>query len=220
MNAIDTDIFLYLNGLYSDFLDNFMWLVTRHWYAWGLIIATLIYVMVRQRNWRQALTLLLAIALVLLLTDLVSARIIKPLVARLRPSHALGDLVHTVNGYVGGRYGFVSSHAANYFGLITLMILVFRKRALAITLIVWGLIIVYSRIYVGVHYPGDILGGTIVGIAAGFAIYALWQWAARKYSLKHSDIHIEPEVWRNNPYIKWLTVSIIVTLAAFVVMSL
>ncbi|MBR5102889.1 MAG: phosphatase PAP2 family protein [Muribaculaceae bacterium] len=220
MNAIDTDIFLYLNGQHTDYFDNFMWLVTRHWYAWGLIIAALIYVLVRQRNWRQAVSVLLAMTCVLLLTDQISAGIIKPLVCRLRPSRALGEAVHTVNGYIGGKYGFVSSHAANYFGIATLFCLLFRKRALSIALLAWAALIAYSRIYVGVHYPGDILGGTIVGVGSGFAIYALWKWAAKKYALKHDNADVSPQVWQNNKNVKWLVVAIIVTLAAFALMSI
>ena len=104
-------------------------------------------------------------------------RILKPWVARLRPTHnpEIADLIHTVNGYRGGRYGFVSSHAANAATFVTFTALVFRNRFYTILLTLWAFLTAYSRVYLGVHYVGDVLCGALVGVLVGVGVYAVFK---------------------------------------------
>lgn len=180
LKSIDAQLFTALNSAHCPYLDNFMWTVSAK-YSCALIALALLYVLYL-KGWKQMLIALGAVALVVLLADQVSSSIIKPLVERLRPSHdpTLAGTVHIINGYAGGRYGFVSSHAANNFGVALLVSLFLRNRWVTIALVLWALLVSYSRVYLGVHFPGDILGGIVVGLTAGWLVYALWRWLQRK----------------------------------------
>ena len=131
------------------------------------------------------MAVVLAVGLVILIADQVSASIIKPPVARARPSHNpdLATTIHIVNGYRGGPFGFVSSHAANCFGIALFLAMLFKNRAFTWTMIVWATLMCYSRIYLGVHYPGDIVCGSLLGFLAAWAVYKLLQWFATKQPL-------------------------------------
>ena len=183
LNDIDTDVLLAVNGLHNAFQDALWWMVSAKWSSL-LIIITLIWVLLHQ-NRRHALLALAMLALALLVADQISSGLIKQLVERLRPTHdpALGDAVHIVNGYRGGLYGFVSSHASNSFAAATFIALLFRNRAVTIGMTVWALLQCYSRIYLGVHYPGDILGGLTVGLLSGWLVWLLMGWIQRRWRL-------------------------------------
>jgi undecaprenyl-diphosphatase len=148
----------------------------------------LIYIIYRYRKtcWLP----LLGIALVILLSDQVASGLIKPLAERLRPSHepTLSGMVHIVNDYTGGKYGFVSSHASNMFGLAFFMLFLVRRKWFSITIIIWASLISYSRIYLGVHYPGDVIGGAIVGSMSAVLAYWLVSWGLEKRKLKRKKI--------------------------------
>ncbi|MBQ6166778.1 MAG: phosphatase PAP2 family protein [Muribaculaceae bacterium] len=180
---IDTEALLAINGFHDVFQDALWWMVSAKWSSL-LILVALLWVLLHQ-NRRHALLVLAMLVLAFVLADQVSSGIIKQLVERLRPSHdpSLGDAVHIVNGYRGGMYGFVSSHAANSFAIITFMALLFRNRALTIGLTVWALMQCYSRMYLGVHYPGDILGGMVVGLLTGWLAWMLMRWIQWRWRL-------------------------------------
>lgn len=183
LNDIDTDALLVINGLHDIFQDALWWLVSAKWASLLLVLA-LAWVLLHQ-NRRHALLVLAMLVLAFVVADQVSSGLIKHLVERLRPTHdpSLGDVVHTVNGYRGGMYGFVSSHAANAFAAATLLSLIMRHRLATISLFIWAMLQCYSRIYLGVHYPGDILGGTLVGILAGWLVWLLMGWIQRRWHL-------------------------------------
>ncbi|HON19216.1 MAG TPA: phosphatase PAP2 family protein [Salinivirgaceae bacterium] len=116
--------------------------------------------------------LIIAILITFILTEQAS-NLIKVLIQRPRPSHnsELEGLLHFVNNYRGGQFGFVSSHAANTFGLATIVSLIFRNKTWVVAMFLWASIVAYSRIYLGVHYPTDILCGAALGILIAFMVY-------------------------------------------------
>lgn len=170
LQSIDTDLFLFLNGLQSDFLDPIMfWLSHKlFWIPMYLLIAFLI---IRRYRMRGILMLVL-IGLVITLCDQTASNLLKDWVQRLRPSHepSLNGLVELSKAGPGGRFGFVSSHAANVFGLASFLYFVLDKsfRILKYWLFVWAFLVAYSRIYNGVHYPGDVIVGGLIGFVYGF----------------------------------------------------
>jgi len=178
LQEIDVQLFTLLNGGHTPFLDEYLWMATNK-LAWVLPIVALLVVTWRH-GWRATVGVVLAVALTITIADQVSSSVIKQAVERLRPSHnpALEATIQLVNGYRGGMYGFVSSHAANAFGAVTLLGLMTRGRWLTLVLALWAMIVTYSRIYLGVHYPGDIVGGAIVGALAACLVYWLWKTVA------------------------------------------
>ncbi len=142
--------------------------------VWLPFYAALLWLLIRLWH-KEAVWVVVALVLCIVLADQLSSGLIKHWVQRPRPTHTEGlqDLVHTVNGYRGGRFGFVSSHAANTFGLALFCTLLFRDKCYACSLFLWAAITSYSRIYLGVHFPGDILGGMVVGIGVAALCYCL-----------------------------------------------
>lgn len=183
LNGIDADALLAVNGLHDMFQDAFWWMVTAKWSSLLLVLA-LAWILLHQ-NRRHALLVLAMLVLSILVADQVSSGLIKHLVERLRPTHdpSLESMVHVINGYRGGLYGFVSSHAANSFAVATLLALVMRHRVVTLSMFTWALLQCYSRVYLGVHYPGDILGGIIVGVLAGWLVWQLMRWIEHRWRI-------------------------------------
>lgn len=168
----DRSVFLALNGLNNDFFDMFFSLFTSKeiWYPFYVILAILI---VRKYK-KSSFWIILLLALVIVASDQISG-VIKHLVERPRPTHEplLAGLVHNTFVGPGGSYGFPSSHAANAFALFVFISFLFRERNVTISLFLWAILTAYSRIYVGVHYPLDILCGTILGCLLGWGAFKL-----------------------------------------------
>lgn len=183
LNEIDSTALLAVNGWNSTFQDAFWWMVSAKW-ASVLLVLALIWLLLRQ-NRRHALLVLVMLVLAVVLADQLSSGLIKHLVERLRPTHdpSLESAVHVVNGYRGGMYGFVSSHAANSFAVATLIALILRHRLVTLSLFTWALLQCYSRVYLGVHYPGDILGGIVVGVLVGWLVWLIMRWIQRDWRL-------------------------------------
>jgi len=171
LNLFDTELFLFFNGMHNSFFDGFMYAFTQI-FVWIPLYASVIYLLIKTKKY-DALWLILFLVLCIVICDQISSGLIKNTVQRLRPSHepSLNGMVHLVNGYTGGRFGFVSSHAANTFGFALLSSLLIRNRNFAVMIVAWSLINCYSRVYLGVHYPFDIAGGLIVGTFAALACY-------------------------------------------------
>lgn len=179
----DTSLFLYLNQFHWDWLDPVMVLATRT-ESWLPLFAFLIYLIVKGYQ-RESWLVLLCVIITVVLADQFTSTLMKPFFHRLRPSHepSLESLVHLVGGYRGGTYGFASSHAANTTGVALFIFLLFREKyRLAWLMFIWAFIMGYTRIYLGVHYPGDVIVGALVGIGCGYAAFKLYQWGHRKRS--------------------------------------
>jgi len=212
LNAIDADALLAVNGLHDAFQNAFWWMVTAKWSS-ALLVLALLWILLRQ-NRRHALLVLAMLALAVLLADQVSSGLIKHLVERLRPTHdpSLESAVHVINGYRGGLYGFVSSHAANSFAVATLLSFIIRHRWVTLSLFTWALLQCYSRVYLGVHYPGDILGGIIVGVLSGWLVWRLMRWIQHRYRL--------PRGYYTRTEATIMASSVVVTVLSILIMSI
>lgn len=184
LNNLDTQLFLFFNSFNSPVWDKIMWWISgsKSWIPMYLIIIA--YIIYKFR-WKAVITLVF-IALVVTLADQISVKAFKEVFQRLRPSHnpALEDLIHLVKNKKGGKFGFVSSHAANTFAVAFFLSLLFKYRYFSIFIFIWAAVVSYSRIYLGVHYPFDILGGAILGSIIGWSVYLLHQFSQKKLS-KH-----------------------------------
>ena len=150
--------------------------------TWIPLILVLLYVLFKNRHWREVLLFIACLALIILITDRFSSGFCKPFFHRLRPSHepALEGLVDLVNDRRGGLYGFISSHAANTFGAWAFIALYFRRHSVTWTVFFWAALCSYSRIYLGLHYPGDILCGALFGLCIGVLVYLLFSFLHRR----------------------------------------
>ncbi|NLI72470.1 MAG: phosphatase PAP2 family protein [Bacteroidales bacterium] len=177
LENIDKQWLLALNNDYTDFWDGLMFGYSAK-LTWVPLYLSMIYVIFKKWG-NQAWWIIVSLVLCVVIADQVSSGILKGAVQRLRPSRdpELEGLVVLVKNYRGGLYGFVSSHAANSFGLALLSSLLFRNRFYGFAIFSWAAINAYSRIYLGVHYPGDILGGILVGFFAAWIVY----WALKKF---------------------------------------
>lgn len=167
----DRDLFLYLNGFHSDFWDTIMMLITRK-ETWVPLYITLLYFIIK--NYRiKSILIIVALALVVLGADQL-AGLLKVTVQRLRPVHdpAIESLVHNVL-HKGGLYGFVSAHAANSVAILVFTSRVFKRRSYYFMMLIWTLLFCYTRIYSGVHYPLDLLGGALLGWGVGYGVFKL-----------------------------------------------
>lgn len=180
----DQQLLLKLNGSDSLFWDGFMMTVTST-ATWIPLALVLLYILIKNNNMRNVLFIVLMIALAVVIADQFASTFCKPYFKRFRPTHdpLLMSYVDVVNNYRGGKYGFISSHAANTFAVFVYVSLLIRNRCLAVSLLLWASLCSFSRIYLGVHYPGDILAGALSGSCVGAV---LW-YCTRLYQKKSGD---------------------------------
>jgi len=176
LKDIDTQLFLFLNGIHSPFGDFVMYWLS-HRFIWIPLYAFLLFLLARHYKWKAAILLLLVVLLITI-SDQASVHLFKNVFQRLRPCHepALEGMVYTL-GRCGGQFGFISSHASNSFALSVFMALLLwnKVRTMAIIMLIWSSMVSYSRVYLGVHYPGDILAGGIVGSLEAFMVFGIWK---------------------------------------------
>lgn len=183
---LDKELLLYLNGMHNDFLDFIMYWISDK-FIWIPFYLFLIYKVVTFYKIRT-IDIFITVAILIACSDLISVYGFKEVFQRLRPCQDPGmkPLVHLVYDECGGLYSFVSSHAANTFALCFFLICILRKKMkwIAIVMIVWASVVSYTRIYLGVHYPFDVLCGANLGILAGLFIGKTFNWYYMKFVLK------------------------------------
>lgn len=183
---LDKQLLLWFNGSDSLFLDGLVNTLTTAT-TWIPLYLGLFYMVLKNNDNVQKVLLILGCAgLCVLLAGSLNDLFIKPAVARWRPSRDqdIAMLVDVVNGYRGGRYGFFSSHAANTFSIAIFFTLLVRSRVLSVAMILWSLLNCWTRLYLGVHFPGDILCGLLWGGAVGTGIWFLHQYVYQKINTK------------------------------------
>ncbi len=180
----DKSLFLIINGMHNHVLDFLMYWITNKftWFPFYLLI--IIWLIYRYKV--KGLIAVLMIVVVIVMCDQFTSTFMKPFFARLRPCHdpEISALDHMVVS-CGGLYGFCSSHAANSFGLAMFLFLLFRKKfPKTAYLFVWAALISYSRVYVGVHFPGDVLTGAFIGVAFAWIVYRIYSRLPEKVRLQ------------------------------------
>lgn len=184
---LDTKVFFWINQTHNSIADLFFWVLSQGW-SWAIVLI-LIFTFITVRKYPKTWFLvLLGIALCFLFADRVSVMAFKEVFMRLRPCHAL-EGVRIFGDHCGGQYGFISSHATNSFALALFFSLMYKNiRFFPFFMILWAVLVSYSRPYLGVHFPGDIICGAIVGTGLGclvyFLIYQLKRFLERKFKMQ------------------------------------
>jgi undecaprenyl-diphosphatase len=173
LNNLDTQLFLFFNGLHSPFWDQVMWWASGklNWIPlYTVLLAYLVVIFRWKAGW-----IVLGVALLITMSDQASVHLFKETFERLRPCHQphLAGMIHLVNDYCGGPYGFVSSHSSNHFAVAVFTSLWIRRSWYWALALLWAAMIAYSRVYLGVHFPGDIIGGALLGSLLAWGVYQL-----------------------------------------------
>lgn len=185
LQQIDSELLLFLNSFHNNFLDSFMMVATGK-YIWIPFYVALVYHLFYRYGWRRGLTWLVMISLAIALADQLCATLVRPIAERMRPSNPdnpISQFVHIVNGYRGGRYGFPSCHGANSMALAFMIWVLLPSKKFRICVGCWFFVNVYSRIYLGVHYPGDILIGSLMGVISAITLLKMGKLIENKFHL-------------------------------------
>ena len=212
IQRIDNELITAINFDGSTAYDCFWWTYTNGLTWAGLAAAVLFYVVYYGKvDRKQLLLTIAAIAVMFTLCDQIPSSVIKPLVARFRPSHNpdIMDQLSFVNGYTGGRYGFPSNHACNGFGAAMFLTLLFKNWKVSAAAFLWAMGSCYSRMYLGVHYPTDILVGAILGICIALLIFGIYKKVGGNLNIYR---HRNP--W-GIPVVFLLTVAVVLAIALF-----
>jgi undecaprenyl-diphosphatase len=175
LKSIDTDLFLAINGAHNSFFDFVMFWASDKW-IWIPLYVFFAYLLFKHYG-KRAWILILMAGLAIVMSDLSANYLFKHVFQRPRPCHepSIAGMIHLVNDQCGGLYGFISSHASNSFALAAYLSFLLGKKIRFFTplIIMWALLLCYSRVYLGVHYPGDVIVGAIWGAGIGTAVFVL-----------------------------------------------
>ena len=180
---LDRELLLAVNGSSSLYLDILVHTLTSAMTWVPLYVSLFFLVLKNNESFLKILLIIGCAALCVLLAGTVDDTIVKPLVARWRPAHdpQIGAVVDVVDGYRGGRFGFFSAHACNTFSIALFFSLLVRSRLLTFFMVLWSLVNCWTRLYLGVHFPGDILVGLLWGAVVGVLVYLLYNYLYRHY---------------------------------------
>jgi len=199
MNELDHQLTLAINGCDRLFWDNIMYTVTDT-FSWSLVIIALLVIIFRNNNWREALLVYVSMILLIVVADRICSGMVKPLVERWRPTQdpELMYYVDVVRNYRGGRYGFFSGHACNTMCMAMFLSWLFRSPKVTLTLFFWSLSTTFTRLYLGVHYLGDVCVGWTVGAILGFIFYVLME----KVHVRIGSKRLVSEQFTSSGYLK------------------
>ena len=184
---LDREIFLFLNGINHPFIDYLMYYITDTEFWFPFYLALLGFLIIKFRG--DSIPMIMAILLAVGINDLITSGFMKPFFERLRPCHdpTLTGLVHLIDN-CGLPFGFASGHASNSFGIATIFWLIMKDHQVRIGwLFIWAAVVAYSRIYVGVHFPADVIVGSGIGIFVSTLVFSIY----RKYA-ERNIIKVEP----------------------------
>lgn len=172
---VDNNIVVVINNCHSPFMDNTILVITDFWFFVGVVCCIISY-SIRKDKFPKTILFCALLIVAVGCTDYLCASIIRPAVQQLRPTNPdnpVSAMLHIVHGYIGGKYGFPSCHAANSFAIAVFTTLWFRRKWIAAILICWALLECYTRLYLGVHYPSDIVFGMAIGSLIAYIVYSL-----------------------------------------------
>ena len=196
---LERDLFFALSGSDSVVLDNIMWTLSGR-FVWIPLFLFIIFILFYKTPRKIGILVTLFLILVFVASDQVSSSLFKPLFERFRPTHHpdFMNQVDILNGYRGGRFGFISGHATNSFGLAVFLSLIFKYRYITIITLFWATLNSYTRIYLGVHFVSDIIGGIIIGSLLAVIIYSLLIVVMKSISKTTYDIGVQPMYQTNS----------------------
>ncbi|NDV58461.1 phosphatase PAP2 family protein [Bacteroides sp. 519] len=174
----ERDLFLTINNCHSSLFDNAVWLYSG-WVTWIPFILLFFFALIYKKPLKMWLPVVVSLIVMTGLCLLVSDVLLKPNFARFRPTYHpdfMNEVIYLFNYKGEGLYGFISGHATFSFSFAMFTTLLFRYKPYGFTIFIWALIMVYSRVYLGVHFLTDILAGAIVGTLIGWGVFALYKW--------------------------------------------
>lgn len=170
---------VFLNRDMGAAADSIFWILSSK-FVWVPVALMFLYLLVKKKdyNWTMKIAIVLGLVITITLCDQITSSLFKPLVARFRPSHDIEicTMLHYVHGYRGGNYGFMSSHAANAFGAAVFGTKIIRNKYFTALLFTTAILVTYSRIYLGVHFLGDVVCGAAIGIMVSLAVCYILGW--------------------------------------------
>ncbi len=169
----DSDLFLFLNQFHNTFFDGIMKTISAK-YTWIPLYLIILIFIFKKFKFKTGFIILLSLIGLIILSDQTSVLLFKNVFQRLRPCHNL-EIQHLTHylSLAGGKYGFVSSHASNSFAFAVFSLLLFKKKRYTFLILTWAIVVSYSRIYLGVHYPLDVVFGAILGAFLAGLIYSI-----------------------------------------------
>lgn len=186
---LDREILLAINGFNNPIVDHIMVFISAKWSGIP-IYAAVLYMLFKKQKIKVAAIMTAAVLITFALTDWCSVHLIKNTLERYRPGWDpyVQEAIRLLEGK-GGRYGFVSTHAANFFGFAMISVKLLKRKWYTWFIFIWSIAVAYSRVYVGKHFPGDVVCGAMFGILVGYLVLTIYRAIAKKYNLPQNVVH-------------------------------